>query len=103
MPRIAPMSAVLIVVSIVAVSSCSFITTIPPDDMTNTAMGETMVRIHMNMSQHRDYPADLAVLPKRETHMNRITDGWGRPLTYEVDDGGIITLRSLGRDGVIRW
>jgi hypothetical protein len=30
---------------------------------------------------------------------NDTIDGWGRPLLFSVDEGGIITLRSLGRDG----
>jgi len=48
---------------------------IPPRSMTATAIGETQVRLHMYMLAHRDYPADLSVLPKREGYANRITDG----------------------------
>ncbi len=84
---------------IVFVGSCSLVTTIPPRSMTVTAMTETQVRMHMYMTANRGYPADLSVLPKRDGYANRTTDGWGRPLIYSVDDRGIISLTSLGRDG----
>jgi hypothetical protein len=62
-------------------------------------MGETIVRIHMYMTANRDYPKDLKVLPVRKGYDNRTYDGWGRDLIYEVDDGGVVSLKSLGRDG----
>lgn len=72
---------------------------IPPDDMTVTAIGETMMRIHRHMKSQRGYPRDLSELPTRDGYMNQITDGWGRTLLYSVDEMGVITLISYGRDG----
>ncbi len=46
-------------------------------------------------------PKSLVDLPVRENYGNQITDGWNRALIYEVDDAGILTIRSLGRDGKI--
>ena len=33
--------------------------------------------------------------------MNQTTDGWGRQLHYSLSQDGIISLTSLGRDGVV--
>jgi hypothetical protein len=90
---------VLLLLLVVVMVAYSSIDTIPPDSMTATSMGETHVRIHMYMTVNRDYPIDLTVLPMRDGYTNRTTDGWGRPLIYSVDDQGIISLTSLGRDG----
>ena len=81
----------------VAVCGCqSFVNVIPPRDMTNTAITETTVRIHMYMTANGKYPDNLSVLPVRDGYANRTTDGWGQNLIYEVDDEGIISLKSLG-------
>jgi hypothetical protein len=72
---------------------------IPPEAMTLTDVDGTMVRIHMYMLEHREYPPDLPVLPEREGYDDRIIDAWGRRLLYSVDDDGIISVSSLGRDG----
>jgi len=72
---------------------------IPPRNMTISAMGETIVRMRMYMQEHRAYPTSLDVLPKRQGYANRVTDGWNRKLIYRVDEDGVISLTSLGRDG----
>lgn len=95
-PRLLIAIAILILLFVVA---SFFVTTIPPSAMTHTAITETQVRIHIYMLEHREYPPNLAVLPKRDGYMNRTTDGWGHPLLYAVDDDGIISLSSLGCDG----
>jgi hypothetical protein len=77
----------------------SFVSVIPPQDITNSAITETTVRIHMYMTANGSYPKDLSVLPFRDGYSNRTKDGWGQILDYEVDDEGIISLKSLGRDG----
>lgn len=94
--RLVYVTAVLLA-SIVLAALC--LPTIPPDDMTQTAITETAVRIHMYMIQHRTHPKDLTVLPQRQHYANRITDGWGRLLVYTVEENGVISLKSLGRDG----
>jgi hypothetical protein len=30
-----------------------------------------------------------------------VTDGWGRTLSYQTNTTGIVTLESLGRDGIL--
>ena len=91
----------LVVVCAVGLASCSLVTTIGPHDMSLTAITETHVRMHLYLLEHRECPESLSQLPKRDGYMNRTTDGWDRPLIYSVDDGGVITLSSLGRDGVV--
>jgi hypothetical protein len=43
-------------------------------------------------------PESLAVVPKRQGYINRITDAWGRPLIYKITENGF-THSSLGKDG----
>lgn len=33
--------------------------------------------------------------------MNGVTDGWGRRLLFDIDEEGVITVRSLGKDGKV--
>ena len=91
---------VLVVVVIIGMPLVC-VETIPPHSATISAMIETQVRIHMYMTANRDYPRDLSVLPVRNGYANRATDGWERPLIYKVDDEGVISLTSLGRDGKV--
>ncbi len=46
-------------------------------------------------------PSALAILPAREGHDNELHDAWRQDISYEVSASGVITLRSLGRDGVL--
>ena len=91
--------AIAAVVLLVVVAN-SLVTIIPPRSMTLTAITETHVRMHLYLQEHRECPETLAQLPTRDGYMNRTTDGWDRPLLYSVTDDGIISLSSLGRDGV---
>ncbi len=70
-----------------------------PEETTRNNMVDTFARIREYMVKHRDYPKDLSVLPKVDDRSDETTDGWGRPLIFSVDQSGIITLKSLGRDG----
>jgi hypothetical protein len=72
---------------------------ITPVDMTSTAIDESFARIRIYAITNGAVPPSLDVLPKRNGYMNRITDGWGRPLVYRVAPDGIITIMSFGRDG----
>ena len=83
--------------------SCSRYHTDPitPVDMTWTAMGETFARIDIYTRSNKSLPTTLEMLPKRENYMNQTTDGWGRQLHYSLSQDGIISLTSLGRDGVV--
>jgi len=53
------------------------------------------------MNKEAEVPKSLDVLPRREGYANRTKDGWGRELDYSISGGGILTLKSLGRDGKI--
>ncbi len=68
-------------------------------DVTLTAIGETFVRIDLYAQTNRAIPQSLDVLPRRAGYDNRTTDGWHRPLQFDLSQDGIITLRSLGADG----
>jgi hypothetical protein len=95
--------ALFAVASVLAATSCkfldSFANVIPPDAMTETAIGETHYRIYLYMKEHRNVPPNLAALPKRQGYANSTVDGWGRELAYSVDTKGVITLSSFGADG----
>jgi hypothetical protein len=84
------------ILSAFALASCDRIT---PVDMTHTAIAETFNRINIYAQKHGAVPASLDDLPKRQGYVNRTTDGWDRPLEYRVQQDGVITLTSYGRDG----
>ena len=77
----------------------SLVDRISPVEATDTAISETFVRIDLYAKQHGTVPPSLNVLPEREGYANSITDGWGKPLLYEVSDDGRLTLTSYGKDG----
>jgi Type II secretion system (T2SS), protein G len=70
-----------------------------PEETTRCNMIDTFARIREYMVKHRDYPKDLSGLPSVDDHSDETIDGWGRPLIYSVDQSGVISLKSLGRDG----
>ena len=90
---------ILLLVAALILGCASFVDRIPPTDMTETSMTETIVRIEMYMKEHGEPPPNLAVLPTRKGYANSTTDGWGRELQYTVDKNGVISLTSLGADG----
>ncbi len=78
----------------------SMITVISPEDMTRTAMGETCVRIKIYEKKHGHLPPSLTVLPERHGYINKITDAWGAPFMYKINDPtGHASLLSYGADG----
>jgi hypothetical protein len=68
-------------------------------DATKTAMGETFARITIYAETNKSVPQSLDILPRRAGYANKTTDGWNRPLQYDLSKDGIITLRSFGADG----
>ena len=51
---------------------------------------------------HNQLPVNLAALPPlplKPGTDRHLEDGWGRTILYEVDTAGLVTLKSLGRDG----
>lgn len=73
---------------------------IPPAALTESALTETLVRIDMFAASHGRVPSSLGELADRHGFANRTVDGWGNPLLYAVDEEGVLTLVSLGSDGV---
>lgn len=90
--------AIALFVSALILQGCHVIT---PVEMTHTAIGETFYRIHLFMQKEGKIPRSFDVLPRREGYSNRTTDGWGQELAYMISENGILTLKSLGRDGKI--
>ena len=72
--------------------------TISPSEMTHSAIGETIYRIHLYAKTNGTLPASLAMLPVREYYANRTLDGWNRPLLYKVTPDGVLSFTSLGSD-----
>ena len=77
----------------------SLVTVFSRKDLTITAIGETQYRIYLFAQSNGSLPKQLAELPERPGYRNRTHDAWGKQLIYEIDDSGVITIGSLGRDG----
>jgi len=90
-------AAVVIFLAMAFVDSIS----IPDSAITPSAIGETHYRIHLFAVVNNRLPTGLSELTDRQGYANRTEDLWGRELIYRVDDDGIITLGSYGRDGKI--
>jgi hypothetical protein len=91
--------ASLILVTILVGVAFAFVETIPARDATYTTMNLLKYRILVYARDHAQLPADLSVLPSRPGFTDRNLDAWGRKILYQVDSSGIVTLKSLGRDG----
>ena len=74
---------------------------IPPRDITGTRMFVTKARILEYARTNGKLPPNLSVLPPRPGKDDSIADAWGRKIMYEADSSGTVTLKSLGRDGMI--
>jgi hypothetical protein len=90
--------------AVVLLSGCaSLIDTIPPRDLTVTAMDETAYRIGMYLQKNGRLPADFKSLPVRDGYANETNDAWHRPLIYTIESGNIVVLtrsrRQTGRLG----
>ena len=72
---------------------------IPQEAITLTAIGETHFRIHIFATQNNRLPTTLSQLAPRPGYANRVEDAWGQRLIYDVDEEGVISLGSFGRDG----
>ena len=76
-----------------------FVETIPARDATYTTMAVFKYRILVYARLHGQLPADLSVVPSRPGFTDRNSDAWGRKILYQADSSGMVTLKSLGRDG----
>jgi hypothetical protein len=78
--------------------------TVPPNKVTRQRMAYDRVRILEYGRVHGQLPPDLSALPplaQRPGTDHHLEDGWRRAIIYEVAPSGIVTLRSLGKDGVL--
>ncbi|MCG7870182.1 MAG: type II secretion system protein GspG [Candidatus Thiodiazotropha taylori] len=81
--------------------SCKYLVhTITPEEMTRSAIGETFVRINLYSIEHHKMPNSFSELPRRSGYLNSTVDGWGREIMMEIFDNKLITLFSLGKDGL---
>lgn len=71
---------------------------VSPHESTITTMIVIETRTRLCWENNGNIPASLSELPKIEGRDNRIIDGWGRKITYEVK-GTKVTLASLGENG----
>jgi len=74
---------------------------VPPRAVTDTNMWILKRRILQFAHSHGELPHSLKDLPEMQGYYNDTRDGWGRDISFEVSTSGVVTLRSLGRDGVI--
>jgi len=88
--------ALVVVFALACASGCDRRTSV---EATQTAMGETFARITLYCETNKSIPRSLDILPRRVGYANKTTDGWNRPLQYDLSQDGIITLRSYGADG----
>ena len=58
-------------------------------------------RILQFAHSHGELPHTLTALPEMQGYDTSTRDEWGRDIVFEVSTSGIVTLRSLGRDGVV--
>jgi Type II secretion system (T2SS), protein G len=73
--------------------------TIPPRDLTVMRIGVTEIRIRSYWKANGQLPASLSDLPILEGRDNSTTDGWGRPIKYDVTGTTTATLSSMSADG----
>jgi Type II secretion system (T2SS), protein G len=86
-------------IATLALLSACHVDVIPDRDLTYTAISETFFRIHLYAKANGSLPSSLLGLPVRAGYANRTMDAWERPLQYEISDTGVLTVRSLGKDG----
>jgi hypothetical protein len=90
-----------LVIAVVAVFAFMLVDTIPRRSITASHMMVIKRCILQHAHSHGELPHSLTGLPEMQGRDNCIRDGWGRNIILEVSSSGIVTLRSLGRDGVV--
>jgi hypothetical protein len=86
-------------IALVAVAFWLFVDIIPPRSVTHMHMLTMKRRILRYAAANDSLPTSLEQLPILEGYTNEVTDGWGRPILWQVE-GTKVTLTSYGRDGV---
>ena len=78
----------------------SLIDFIPPRDMTATRMHGVRYRVQTYAVLHDKLPESIEGLPERPGYDSSHLDGWRRTIQYQTRPDGIVTLTSLGHDGM---
>jgi len=73
---------------------------IPPDSLTVTRMHVLKKRIIKFARSNDKLPDNLVNLPVITRCDNETRDGWNHPILFAIDKNGVITLTSLGADGM---
>lgn len=90
----------LSVIVLLALSRC-LVDVIPRKDLTITRMWVLKRRVLQFAHAHNELPPSISALPPVEGYDNSTKDGWKREIIFEVSTEGVVTFRSLGRDGVV--
>ena len=94
---------VIIILSVVAVAcilwTVAVIDVIPPRSMTAGRMLRLKRKVLQYAQSHGELPKSLTTLPPMDGYDNSIQDGWKRDIIFEVSESGVVSFRSLGRDG----
>ncbi|HSY43112.1 MAG TPA: type II secretion system protein GspG [Candidatus Acidoferrum sp.] len=101
-PILAVLSAfamVVLALFLILWSISYFESTATQQEMTTTAMVVDEERIFSYIREHRNLPQSLSELPQPDGKIDGTIDGWGRPITYKVEENDIVTLVSFGADG----
>jgi len=96
-----PIIILAIATAVVAVLVFSFVDRIPPRSLTATRMHVLKRRVLQFAQAHGEFPKSLVALPVMEGYDSSIRDGWKRDIIFEASTSGIVTFRSLGRDGAV--
>ena len=92
--------ASLVLVVTVIVVAC-LVDTAPKEAATRTTMWVVKRRILLYARQNNQLPVDLAVIPVLPAYDDSISDAWGRPLHYQINENNtVVTLKSYGQDGL---
>ena len=94
------LDVVLSVVALAILSRC-LVDVIPPKDYTISNMLHLKRRVMLYAQAHNELPTSITALPPMEGYDNSNLDGWKREIIFEVSKEGVVTFRSLGRDGVV--
>jgi len=95
------MISLAIATAVIAVSAFSFLDRIPPRALTATRMHVLKRRVLQFARTQGELPKSLAALPVMEGYDSSFRDGWKKDIIFEVSTSGVVTFRSLGRDGIV--
>src|SRR5689334_17156311 len=99
--RVKKIFLVVVVLAVTGAIMLSVVDVAPPRSLTAGRMQTTKRRILRYAHQYGELPTSLSILARIGGYGNEIVDGWKRPLIFETSPTGLISLRSLGRDGKI--